>query len=448
MSGPDQSGPKPSARLRAIQWTAIALVTVVIALNYIDRSTLAVGNLLIRKEFGISATAIGALQSGWSLAYAFAQIPVGFMLDRLGPRYLVGAALILWSIAQGAGGFALGYTQLLWTRIALGITESPAYPAGVRVTSDWFHLRDRGMPTGLYNTGGNIGPAIAPPLLTALMLTFGWRTMFVTMGVVGLFGAVVWFMLYRNPHTTVLDANDNAYLAENRAAMTPVRGSQWAKLFAFRTSWAMIVLAFCGGYSIWLFQTWIPAYLEMQQHVSIARTGILASIPLFAGVLGCLAGGWLSDKLGRWGVNLMDSRKLPCVGGLLICALFTGMTITATNATQAVLWMSLAQFFLSAGIAGKWVLTTAIAPQSYCTSIAGLMNFGGYLGGTVSPIVTGYIVDVTDSFAIAFAIGSGMSVIGAAVLYFMLKAPITSADLSPEATPAIGENTAIGDVRA
>ena len=134
MAGAELPGSKPSARLRAIQWTAVALVTVVIALNYIDRSTLSVGNLLIRKEFGISATAIGALQSGWSLAYAFAQIPVGFMLDRLGPHYLVGGALILWSIAQGAGGFAFGYTQLLWTRIALGITESPAYPAGVRVT--------------------------------------------------------------------------------------------------------------------------------------------------------------------------------------------------------------------------------------------------------------------------------------------------------------------------
>jgi sugar phosphate permease len=274
MAGAELPGSKPSARLRAIQWTAVALVTVVIALNYIDRSTLSVGNLLIRKEFGISATAIGALQSGWSLAYAFAQIPVGFMLDRLGPRYLVGGALILWSIAQGAGGFAFGYTQLLWSRIALGVTESPAYPAGVRVTSDWFRVRDRGMPTGLYNAGGNIGPAIAPPLLTALMLAFGWRTMFVTMGVIGLLGAVVWFMLYRNPHSTVLESDDNAYLAENRAAITPVRGEQWAKLFTFRTSWAMIVLAFCAGYSIWMYQTWIPAYLEMQQHVSIAKTGM------------------------------------------------------------------------------------------------------------------------------------------------------------------------------
>src|ERR1700743_3511962 len=154
------SDPKPSERLRTIQWTAVGLITVVIALNYIDRSTLAVGNVLIRKEFGISATAIGALQSGWSLAYAFAQIPVGFMLDRLVPRYLVGGALILWSIAQGAGGFALSYTQLLWSRIALGVTESPAYPSGVRVTCDWFHIRDRGTPTGLYKSGGTMCPPI------------------------------------------------------------------------------------------------------------------------------------------------------------------------------------------------------------------------------------------------------------------------------------------------
>ena len=442
MAGAELPGSKPSARLRAIQWTAVALVTVVIALNYIDRSTLSVGNLLIRKEFGISATAIGALQSGWSLAYAFAQIPVGFMLDRLGPRYLVGGALILWSIAQGAGGFAFGYTQLLWSRIALGVTESPAYPAGVRVTSDWFRVRDRGMPTGLYNAGGNIGPASAPPLLTALMLAFGWRTMFVTMGVIGLLGAVVWFMLYRNPHSTVLESDDNAYLAENRAAVTPVRGEQWAKLFTFRTSWAMIVLAFCAGYSIWMYQTWIPAYLEMQQHVSIAKTGVLASIPLIAGIGGCLAGGWFTDKLVRLGVNLMDSRKLPCVGGLLVCGLFTGLMTTASNATEAVILMSLAQFFLSAGIAGKWALTTATAPQSYCTSIAGLMNFGGYLGGTVSPVVTGYVVDVTGSFVIAFAIGAGMSLIGAMALYFMLKAPITSADLAPEAALPAGAEPA------
>ena len=431
--------PRPSARLRSIQWIAVGLVTVVIALNYIDRSTLSVGNVLIRQEFGISATAIGALQSGWSLAYAFAQIPVGLMLDRMGPRYLVGAALIVWSVAQGMGGFAASYLQLLWTRIALGVAESPAYPAGVRVTSDWFHVRDRGTPTGLYNAGGSIGPAIAPPLLTALMLAFGWRTMFISMGLAGIFGAVVWFLLYRTPHTTVLSAQDELYLEENRRAVQPVTMATWSKLFAFRTSWSLIVLAFCAGYAIWMYQTWIPAYLEIQQHVSIARTGVLASIPLIFGIIGCLVGGWFSDQLGRWGLNLMDSRKLPCAGGLLLCGLATGLTTLASDATEAVLLLSLAQFFLNVSVAGKWSLTTAVAPQSYCTSIAGLMNFGGYLGGTVSPIVTGYVVDVTGSFVIAFAIGGVMTVVGALALYIMLKAPISTEDLAAMgARPPVG----------
>ena len=159
-----------SPRMRRMQWIAIGLATAAIALNYVDRSTLAIGNLKIRQEFGINATAIGALQSAWSITYAFAQIPIGYFLDRLGPRWLVGAALVIWSLAQAAGGLAVSYAQLLWARVALGAAECPAFPAAVRVTSDWFHVKDRGRPTGVYNSGGSIGPFIAPPLLTGLML--------------------------------------------------------------------------------------------------------------------------------------------------------------------------------------------------------------------------------------------------------------------------------------
>src|ERR1700733_866944 len=212
--------PTRSARMVRMQWIAMLLVTGAIALNYVDRSTLAVGNVKIREEFGINATAIGALQAAWSITYAFCQLPIGFFLDRIGPRFLVGVALVLWSVAQGAGGLATSYVQLLWTRIAVGAAECPAFPAAVRVTSDWFHVRDRGKPTGLYNAGGSIGPAIAPPLLTGLMLAFGWRTMFVAMGLAGILGAVIWFALYRNPHSTILAAEDDAYLADNRAAVT------------------------------------------------------------------------------------------------------------------------------------------------------------------------------------------------------------------------------------
>src|SRR5271167_1781627 len=108
-----------SPRMRRMQWIAIALATFAIAANYIDRSTLAVGNVKIRAEFGLTATEIGQLQSAWSITYAFFQVPVGFLLDRLGPGYLVGFALIAWSVAQAAGGFATSYMQLLFSRASL-----------------------------------------------------------------------------------------------------------------------------------------------------------------------------------------------------------------------------------------------------------------------------------------------------------------------------------------
>jgi MFS family permease len=415
------------------------VVTGAIALNYVDRSTLAVGNVLIRRDFGISATEIGALQSAWSLTYAIFQIPVGFLLDRAGPRFLVGAALVLWSVAQGAGGLAASYTQLLWSRVALGAAESPAFPSAVRVTCDWFQVRDRGRPTGFYNAGGNLGPTIAPPLLTGLMLAFGWRAMFVAMGVVVLLGALVWFWVYRNPHTAELSPADNAYLAANRTAAGQVTASQWARLFQFRSTWALMLLAFCAGYAIWMYQTWLPGYLEMQQHISIARTGFLASIPLICGIVGALSGGWFSDRLGVWGMSLVGSRKLPCMVGLLASGTLTALATQATGATEAVLLISLAMFFLTAGVAAKWTLITAVAPQSYCTSLAGLQNFGGYIGGTVSSIVTGYVVDMTGSFVIALAIGAAMTVLGSLVLLVMLKDPIAADDLLPRPVPTPAE---------
>ena len=423
-----------SPRLRRMQWIAIGLATFAIALNYIDRSTLSVGNLKIREEFGISATAIGALQSGWSITYALCQVPIGFALDRLGPRYLVGFALILWSLAQAAGGIGTTYLQLLWSRIALGAAECPAFPGAVRITSDWFHVKDRGRPTGVYNSGGSIGPAIAPPLLTMIMLAYDWRVMFISMGFVGVFGAGIWFWLYRDPHKTALEPIDETYLADNRAGTNQVEARQWGRLFKFKPMWGLMLGAFCSGYAVWLYQTWLPAYLEMQQHVSIKNTGYLASIPLICSIIGAITGGTVSDRLAARGMEIVKSRRLPAIIGLMLSGAFTFSTIAAGSATVAVILMSFAMFFLSFGIAGKWSLITAVAPQSYCTSVASIQNFGGYIGGTVSPLMTGIVVDVTGSFVWAMVIGAVITVGSAAFLHFMVRDQIAATAL--EGLPA------------
>jgi MFS family permease len=420
-----------STSMKRMQWTAVILCAAAIAINYLDRSTIAIANPQIRAEFHMSAAQFGALQSAWSLAYALAQIPVGLLIDRLGPGILLGISMILWSIAVAAGSLVSNYTQLFIARAVLGVTESPAYPTAVRVTSDWYDVRDRGVPTGVFNMGSNMGTAIGPPLLTALMLLAGWRWMFIIMGIIGIVASVLWFWLYRDPGKAALNSTDVAYLESNKSGRSgvPITARQWSRLFRFRTTWAMMLGAFCSGYGLWMYLTWLPGYLEGQHHISIARTGYLASIPLVCSMVGSFCGGYASDRLIARGMPIVQARKLPAALGYLGSALFTAFAALSTAPAPAILWISLALFSLYFAVAAKWTLITAVSPQDFCGSCSSIQNFGSYLGGACSPVLTGLIVDWTGSFVMALAIGGIVMAIGAAIYYFMVGAPITDADL-------------------
>jgi MFS family permease len=423
------SGTGPSRQLRRMQWIAIILVTAAIALNYMDRSTLAIGNLKIRAEFGVNATAIGALGSAWALTYGIAQLPSGYLLDRIGPKFLVGAAMIVWSLCQAAGGIAGSYFQLMLSRIGLGATEAPCFPSATRSVSDWFDVKDRGTPSGVYTSGAYIGPTLAPPILTVLMLYFNWRVMFIVMGLAGIVAAGFWFLVYRDPRAQKLLPQDEAYLRPNRDAKSAVSLRQWGSLFRFRAMWVLMLGAFCTGYITWMYQIWLPAYLEMQQHISIGKTGFLASVPLICAFFGALCGGYVSDRLVARGMDLIASRRLPLILGLLGSAIFTGLAAAASSAGVAIACIAISMFCMQFGITCKWILVTVVTPQAYCASAASNQNFAGFLGGTLSPILTGFIVDTTGSFVLALAIGAAITLVGAALFQFMMTTVIDEVEL-------------------
>jgi MFS family permease len=394
-----------------------------------DRSTLAIGNLRIRQEFGLNATAIGALGSAWALTYGIAQLPSGYLLDRIGPKILVGITMVVWSAFQAAGGLAGSYVQLMLSRIGLGATEAPCFPSATRSVSDWFDVKDRGVPSGVYTSGAYIGPALAPPILTTVMLAYDWRVMFIVMGVAGVVAAVFWFLIYRDPRLQVLQPQDEEYLRPNRDAKSSVSIRQWTSLFRFRAMWALMLGAFCTGYVTWMYQTWLPAYMEMQQHISIAKTGFLASVPLLCAFFGALFGGWFSDRLVKKGVNLIASRRRPLIAGLIASSVFTALAANASSAGAAITFIALSMFFMQFGITCKWILVTAVTPQAYCASAASNQNFAGFLGGTLSPILTGVIVDVTGSFVLALSIGAVITLVGAGIFQFMMTSVIDEGEL-------------------
>ncbi len=173
-------------RVRRIQTISLALLVTAGVVNYVDRATLAVANPLIRGDLGLTLGDMGLLLSAFLWAYAFAQLPAGAVSDRIGPRLMLAIGLSCWSLGQMLGGIVNSFWEFVGARIVLGIGEAPHFPTCARVSRDWFNIRQRGTATGIWNCASSLGTFVALPLLTVLMVNFGWRAMFVAMGVAGL----------------------------------------------------------------------------------------------------------------------------------------------------------------------------------------------------------------------------------------------------------------------
>jgi sugar phosphate permease len=400
-------------------------------INYVDRATLAVANLLIRQDLGLSIADMGYLLSAFLWAYAFSQLPTGAMVDKLGPRLLLTCGLALWSLAQFLGGLVQGFGQFFGARVLLGVGEAPQFPTGARVVRDWFNPRDRGLATGIFNCASSLGTAIAVPLLTFLMLSFGWRVMFMIMGVAGLAMAAIWYFSYRNPTDVALSAEENVYRTQGDppGQRTQVTLREWKQLFRFRTTWGMILGYFGCIYLTWIYTAWLPGYLEIERHMSVKFTGFAAAVPFAWGVVGGLLGGYIVDFLLRRGVSPVKSRRIPAAIALCGTAACTVAAAFVTSNALAIAFISASLFLVYVTSTCAWALSSVAAPTNCTASIGAMQNFGGYLGGALAPTVTGLIVQQTGSFVPALVVGALIGVASAGSYLFIVDQPITAADI-------------------
>jgi MFS family permease len=362
------------------------------------------------------------------------------MLDRFGARIMLGLGMFVWSVAQLFGGLVTNLHQFLAARIALGIGEAPQFPAGAKVVSEWFAQRERGKPTGIFVTSSTIGPALAPPILTVLLLSFGWRNMFIIMGALGIAVSIGWYIVYRNRKDVKLESQELAHLTEGEPAQRKERNmtfAEWRGLFGKATTWGMI-FGFMGViYMVWLYLTWLPAYLEHERHLTIAKTGWVVTIPYLAGTLGMLSSGFIADGLMARGVAPIRSRKWPICSGLIGAALFTVPAAFTPNLTLAIAYLSAAMFFVNMASGAAWALVSVAAPRHMVASLGSIQNFGGYFGGSFAPFITGLVVDKTHSFVNAFLISAGVAFAAALVYMFVVRAPIEDAERQTEPVPAV-----------
>jgi len=407
-----------------LRWGIVLLLLLAAVVNYLDRANLSIANTTIAAEFGFSQTEMGLLLSAFLWPYALANLPAGWLVDKFGPKKMFSWALGLWSTFTVLAAFVNSYSFFYGLRMMLGIAESPFFTSGIKITHRWFGDNERGLPTAIINTGSQIANAIAPPILTVLLLTFGWRGMFVAIGLMGIPLLLAWWKFYRDP-----EAREDALLhAGQRSVAAPEEKAQasWGALFRHSTTWFMVIGNFSIMFTIWVYLTWLPGYLEKSLGFSLKATGWIASIPFFAGILGVLVGGMLSDRLVRRGVRAITARKVPIVTGAALAACFVAPIPFVDSTPLAIGLLAMGYFCSQMPQGALWTLASDIAPKSQVASLGAIQNFGGFLGAAMAPIVTGIILDTTGKFTNVFLLGAGLLMLGALSYGFFVRKPLTA----------------------
>ena len=417
--------PSKLRNLTLVQGVSLGLLLLTGTLNYMDRSALSVTNTAIRSDLHLSLGQMGLLLSAFSWSYALAQLPVGALIDRYRPRTVLAAGIVLWSVAQGLCGFVRGWGTFIAARILLGVGESPQYPTGARVVSDWFALNKRGFPTGVFNSAAALGTAVAQPVLAVILVATDWRWVFVALGAAGLLVAGVWWLTYRNPDEVTLSAADRAVIAPE-SSQEPSSGgfAAWRGLFRHGTTWGMITGFFGSVYLNWLYVTWLPGYLQMARHMDTIKTGSAAFVPFFFGFVGCWVAGPLSDAMVRLAGSAVKGRRWLAVIAMFGMALFTIPGALVEDNALALACISVVVFLANVASTASWALVSAVAPRPLVASLGAVQNFGGYIGGALAPAVTGFVVQATGSFVPALLLGALICSLSALAYLFGVRRPI------------------------
>lgn len=404
--------PTRSGRRVQLRWVFIALIVVAGVVNYLDRNTLSIGNTTIAADLGFNTIQMGLLLSAFSWPYAIANLPAGYLVDKLGAKRMFAWAAAGWSIVTMLTAFVKTFPMFYAARVALGITESPFFTSGLKVSERWFAKDERSLPVSIINTGSQIANAIAPPLLTFLLLTMSWQGMFLIVGGFGLLVAIVWVKIYRDPTFQEEIAIKGAVEAAPEPA--EVAKASWFSLFKQANTWFMVIGAFGIFYTVWVYLTWLPSYLQTSRGFSLKEIGWVAALPFLAGIFGVLVGGAVSSRLIHRGVATVTSRKIPIVGGAVLAAAAVLPVAYVENTVAVIVLLCLGYFFAQVPIGVIWTLASDLAEKHQVASLGAIQNFGGFLGAAVAPIVTGIILSNTGgNFSLVFLVGGILLLVGA-----------------------------------
>jgi MFS family permease len=396
----------------------LALLCVMYFITYVDRVNVSTASIAFGKEFGLSNTQVGFVFSAFAYPYLLFQVIGGWVGDRFGPRRTLLVCSLIWAGATVLTGLATGLVSMVIARMLLGLGEGATFPTATRAMSNWTATTRRGFAQGITHAFARVGNAVTPPIVTWLMIAFSWRGSFIILGMLSFIWALVWVWYFRdNPrdHAKITKeelAQLPAYVGVKEAPAVP-----WGALI--KRMLPVTIVYFCYGWTLWLFLTWIPQYFLHNYQMNLKNSAVFASGVFFAGVLGDWLGGHVTDSILTRTGSATKARSYMVV----VCNLATLGSLLPIlfvhDSTVAAICLSLGFFFAEMTIGPMWAIPMDIAPK-YSGTASGLMNTGSALAAIISPVVGGYIIDVTGNWDWPF-IGSMALMLVGAILAFTMK---------------------------
>jgi ACS family D-galactonate transporter-like MFS transporter len=401
----------------------MVMLFVCVVVTYLDRSNISVTAPAMRQELGLNIEQMGWVLSAFGWAYALAQIPGGWLVDRFRPRALYPVLLILWSLATVCLGLVGSFIGLFVLRLLIGTLEAPSFMINNQVATSWFPDRERAGAISFYISAQFIGLALLQPLLVWLMAAHGWRTVFYATGLGGILWGLIWLWAYRAPRERANAAE--IALIETGGGLVDLgartdRRSGWRDLvtvFKYRKLWGVYIGQFAVTSCQWFFLTWFPTYLVEFRHLSILKSGLYVSLPFIAAFIGIQLSGHFSDLMVRRGYSLGVARKTPMIVGLLLSSCIMGANYVASP-EWVIAFLTLA--FFANGLASiGWSLVSHVAPRHLIGLTGGAYNFISNLSGITTPLIIGHLAR-EGNFAPGLTYIAVIAVMGALAYIFVI----------------------------
>jgi ACS family hexuronate transporter-like MFS transporter len=397
------------------------LVCAAIAISYLDRQSLPVAIAAIQRDIPLTNTQFGLLNSTFLLAYALAYAGGGVLVDRLGTRRGFLVIMVFWSLACATHSLATSVWMLAGSRFLLGTGEGGGFPAATKVIAEWFPVHERSTAMGIVNAGTAVGAVVAPPAIAAILIYGNWRWIFVACGAVGLVWSVFWSVFAKASAFAEPAADKTADTTADRmiAAETSAPRRTWLNLLTLRPVWGLVSAKFLTDAAWFFYIAWLPKYLYDARGFDVKQVGSYAWVPYFASGIGSLTGGWFSSWLIARGRSVDVARKLAL--GLSAAMMPVIVFVTRVPVEWAIVLFSIAFFGQQSWSTLVMIVPTDLFDRRVVASVAGLVGFGGAMGGLVMNFAAGRLLDLGFGYQTVFSVVGTLHVLAFCVILLTIR---------------------------